>query len=87
LSTRTELFAELEKVRRDGYATCRDESETGLSSVAVALSTSVERLRLAVNVAAPSGRMPAAGMPAIGQMLVDAVAEISERILEPSAQS
>jgi DNA-binding IclR family transcriptional regulator len=55
--TRTALEAELAKVRRRGFATSNQESENGVSSVAVAFPPSPAPLRMALNVSAPVHRM------------------------------
>ena len=55
--TRTALEAELAKVRRRGYATSNQESENGVSSVAVAFPPSQAPMRMALNASAPVHRM------------------------------
>lgn len=56
ITSRTELLRQLAAIRRRGYATSSGESESGVSSVAVALTTS-NGPRLAINVAVPASRM------------------------------
>ena len=56
IGTRTELEAVLAEVREQGYARSQEESEEGVSSIAVALQ-STRSPRLAVNVAVPTSRM------------------------------
>lgn len=56
IRSRSELLRQLATIRKRGYATSSEESEAGVSSVAVALPT-VTGPRLAINVAAPSSRM------------------------------
>jgi DNA-binding IclR family transcriptional regulator len=56
ISTRAELLRQLALVRTRGYASSSEESEVGVSSVAVGLST-VNGQRLAFNVALPTSRM------------------------------
>jgi DNA-binding IclR family transcriptional regulator len=51
--SRTELEAELSRIRERGYAVNREESEEGVASVAVPIPTRAPGLRLALNVAAP----------------------------------
>jgi DNA-binding IclR family transcriptional regulator len=55
--TRTALEAELAKVRRRGFATSNQESENGVSSVAVAFPPTQAPMRMALNVSAPVHRM------------------------------
>jgi DNA-binding IclR family transcriptional regulator len=56
VATRTELLRQLALVRARGYASSSEESETGVSSMAVALPTG-NGPRLALNVALPTSRM------------------------------
>jgi DNA-binding IclR family transcriptional regulator len=57
LRSRSALEGELAKVRRRGYATSSEESENGVSSVAVAFPPRQAPMRMALNVAAPVHRM------------------------------
>jgi DNA-binding IclR family transcriptional regulator len=57
IRTRSALEKELQKVRRQGYATSSQESEDGVCSVAVALPSGQAPMRLALNVAVPVYRM------------------------------
>jgi DNA-binding IclR family transcriptional regulator len=57
IGTRSALEQELEKVREQGYATSNQESEDGVSSVAVAFPPRQAPMRLALNVAVPIYRM------------------------------
>lgn len=58
IPTRTELEAELARVRRRGYASSTEESEEGVASVAVAVPPH-GGARYAVNVSVPLNRMTA----------------------------
>jgi DNA-binding IclR family transcriptional regulator len=55
--TRTALESELAKVRRRGYATSNQESENGVSSLAVGFPPGQGPMRMALNVSAPVHRM------------------------------
>lgn len=79
VSTRNELERQLEKVRRDGYATNREESENGVASVAVAVPSS-NGATLAVNVSAPVHRLPTAKFRAFSRVLKEAVSSLSEML-------
>jgi DNA-binding IclR family transcriptional regulator len=57
IRTMPALEAELEKIRRQGYATSNQESEDGVCSVAVAFPPRQAPMRLALNVAVPVYRM------------------------------
>jgi DNA-binding IclR family transcriptional regulator len=78
ISRRAELEKQLDKVRRVGYATNREESEDGVASVAVSVPSKAPGLRLAVNASAPVGRLPANKVRAVGASLGDAAAELSK---------
>ena len=77
IGTRTELLRQLTTVRKRGYATSSEESESGVSSVAVALATG-NGPKLAINVALPASRMTRDEEKRIGVALV-AVAERASR--------
>jgi DNA-binding IclR family transcriptional regulator len=57
LHTRTELFKEIEEVRRMGYARNQGESETGIAAVGLVQRTSSGRIVGALAVSAPETRM------------------------------
>jgi DNA-binding IclR family transcriptional regulator len=72
---RTELEHEIEVTRRMGYATSDEESEDGVSSVAVTVPARRTPLQLAVNVAAPVSRMTRSDVRRIGEHLMRTVEE------------
>src|SRR5246127_972604 len=57
IGSRTELEAELLRIRERGYGVNREESEEGVASVAVPIPTRAPGLRLALNAAAPQNRL------------------------------
>lgn len=73
--TRAELEEQLEQVRRRGYAVSAEESELGVSSVAVAFASAHLPARLAFNVAVPTSRMEPADQERIGAVLQGVVAD------------
>jgi DNA-binding IclR family transcriptional regulator len=75
----------LAAVRKRGYATSSEESEAGVSSVAVALRTE-NGPRLALNVAVPTSRMTRQDEQRIGAALM-AVAERASSALHGSASA
>ncbi|WP_328305617.1 IclR family transcriptional regulator [Actinomycetospora sp. NBC_00405] len=75
IGTRTELFAALAAIRRDGYATSHEESEEGVGSIAVAL-TAARTPHHAINASGPVSRL---GEPRWSAMLV-AVREAAREI-------
>jgi DNA-binding IclR family transcriptional regulator len=57
IRTRHELDEQLKLIRSRGYAVSREESERGVSSIAVAFPFRQSPARIAINVAAPISRM------------------------------
>jgi DNA-binding IclR family transcriptional regulator len=76
--SRSELETELARIARRGYATSSEESEQGVASVAVAFPSRQIPMRLALNVAAPVGRMNRADIRRISVIVRSAVAEAAE---------
>jgi IclR family acetate operon transcriptional repressor len=78
ITSRDELFAELRRVSRRGYATNFGESEPGISGVAVAVPGSDEReAAYALAVSAPSARLPQARV----RELVDELRKTAELLM------
>jgi DNA-binding IclR family transcriptional regulator len=75
IGTRTELLDALARVRRRGWAASREESEEGVSSVAVAVPGD-QLPRLAINASVPRSRMSAVAQKTIREHLTAAAAEI-----------
>lgn len=80
IGRRTELEAELARVRERGYAINREESEDGVASVAVSIPTRAPGLRLALNAAAPQNRLPSALYPSVAAALAKAANEIGDQL-------
>lgn len=76
ITSRTALLADLQTVRRRGYAVNVGESEPGLRAVAAAIVDDAGRLRGAITVAGPDGRMTAKDVPRIARAVTDAAARI-----------
>ena len=76
IATRAALVAELDTVRRRGYATSEGESEDGVASVGVALSTISPRH--AVNASAPLLRLDKVARKRILERVRQAVEEIDQ---------
>ncbi len=79
--SRTALEKELAEVRRKGYATSSEESEEGVSSVAVAFPAELPSLRMAFNTAVPVGRMSRGDVRRIGELLCSVVERASQVLL------
>ncbi len=80
IASRTELEAELSRVRERGYAINREESEEGVASIAVPIPTRAPGLRLALNAAAPQNRLNSTKYPAVVAALVHAAKEIGDQL-------
>lgn len=80
IDKRARLEAELSRIRRQGYATNREESEEGVASVAVQIPTRAPGLRLALNAAAPQQRLPASKYPSVAAALGEAAKEIGDQL-------
>ncbi len=80
IGSRSELEAELSRIRERGYALNREESEEGVASVAVPMPTRAPGLRLALNAAAPLNRLDGANSPAVAAALVKAAKEIGDQL-------
>ena len=75
IKTRSGLFRELSQIRRRGYACSSEESEAGVSSVAVAFPARGGLPRLAFSTAVPRPRMSPADKRRIGEIVMGVVDE------------
>ena len=80
IKTRTALLAELATVRRQGYAVNVGESEPGLRAAAAAIVDDAGRLRGAITVAGPDGRMTAKDVPRIARAVADAATRVGKTL-------
>jgi DNA-binding IclR family transcriptional regulator len=80
IGSRTELEAELSRIRERGYAVNREESEEGVASVAVPIPTRAPGLRLALNAAAPQNRLASSQYASVAAALVKAAKEIGDQL-------
>ncbi|WP_283136830.1 IclR family transcriptional regulator [Rhizohabitans arisaemae] len=78
IRSRTELEHEIEGVRRRGYATSDEESESGVASVAVAFPARRLPVQIAFNVAVPVGRMDRANERRMGELLMRTIEEAAQ---------
>jgi DNA-binding IclR family transcriptional regulator len=74
------LRAELEEVRRRGYATANGEIEDGLNAVAAPVRDASGQVVAAVSVSGPSYRLKARRVVGLAALAVDAAAKVSERL-------
>jgi DNA-binding IclR family transcriptional regulator len=80
IASRTALEVELARVREQGYAVNREESEEGVASVAVQIPTRAPGLRLALNAAAPKHRLSRSRYASVAAALVEAAHEIGDQL-------
>jgi DNA-binding IclR family transcriptional regulator len=80
LTRRSDLLAALAEIRRRGYASSSEESEEGVSSVAVTIPVD-RRPRLAINASVPRSRMTSGTEKAIRSRLVSGADEIAALIV------
>lgn len=80
IGSRTELKAELSRIRERGYAVNREESEEGVASVAVPIPTGAPGLRLALNAAAPQNRLQPSRYATVAAALGQAAKEIGDQL-------
>jgi len=80
IGTRTELEAELSRIRECGYAVNREESEEGVASVAVPIPTQAPGLRFALNASAPQNRLSSSQYTTVASALVEAAKDIGDQL-------
>ncbi|OBJ81203.1 IclR family transcriptional regulator [Mycobacterium gordonae] len=80
IDNRARLETELARIRRQGYATNREESEEGVASVAVQIPIRAPGLRLALNAAAPQQRLPSSKYAPVAAALTEAAKEIGDQL-------
>lgn len=78
IDNRSRLEVELADVRKKGYAVNKEESEEGVASVAVVISTNAPGLRLALNASAPCHRLNRSRNSVVAAVLVEAAQEIGD---------
>lgn len=81
VSSRTALEKQMAGVRRRGYATSSEESEEGVSSIAVAFPAELSSLRLAFNTAVPISRISRTDVKRLGELLLDIVDRASKVLI------
>lgn len=69
IKKRSDLLRELEKDRRSGYATNRQESESDVHAVAAAIVDSAGAVRGAITVSGPPERMPQRALRSIAKVV------------------
>lgn len=74
------LRAQLAEVRRVGYAAAVDELEEGLTAVAAPIRDAHGDVIASLSVSGPTFRMPAATVDEVVALLIDAAADVSDRL-------
>jgi DNA-binding IclR family transcriptional regulator len=80
ISSRTELEAELSRIRDRGYATSREESEEGVTSVAVVIPFDGPGMRIALSAAAPLHRLSTSQYPLVAAILREAAGDLAHQL-------
>jgi len=80
VATRSELYRQLEQIRRRGYSWSSEESEAGVSSVAVAFPFRENLPKLAFSTAVPRPRMAHADKRRISETLMGIVADAADAL-------
>ena len=74
------LRAELEQVRRDGYATAIDELETGLAAIAAPVRGASGEVVAALSITGPTVRMTPALITELSRSLIEESDRLSDRL-------
>jgi DNA-binding IclR family transcriptional regulator len=80
VTTRAELEAQLERVRRRGYATTTEELEPGLMAVAAPVHGSTGAVIAGISISGPTLRVSRAELERLGALLVSEAATVSARL-------
>ena len=80
LRTREELFAELEQIREQGYATNFGQSEMGINAVAMAVQSGDGTAIGAIAISAPEQRLPEGRIAELVHELRNAARDIRRRV-------
>jgi len=80
ITSMDDLLAELERVRRDGYATTWQELEAGLCSTAAPVRGSRGTVIAAISVSAPTVRTTRERLADLSEQVVDAADALSNHI-------
>jgi len=83
VTDRSRLEAELERVRRDGFAASFEQSTAGLSAIAVPIEDPRGNTIAAIGVSAPSARLDDGRVAAIAKAAAESAARIARELLVP----
>jgi DNA-binding IclR family transcriptional regulator len=85
ITDQRKLRAELEQVRRSGFAVATEELELGLHAVAAPVFDCFASCVAALSVSAPAYRLPERRLPEVGELCVAAAETVSARLGHRSA--
>ena len=77
ITQRSELLAELEMIRRAGYAVQRDETEPGVSAVAAPVRSGDGSASFVLTIMVPTSRLTDKQVPAIGEAAMRQASEVA----------
>lgn len=80
ITTREQLDAELERVRRQGFAVSRGEWSEGVHGVAAPIFDHQDQVAAAISVGGPDGRMPVAVLRRMAPQVIEAARGISRKL-------
>lgn len=83
VTSRRRLEDQLESVRAQGYGFTLEEYEVGLAAVAAPIRDLDGQVVASVSVSGPNFRLNADSIPTIAEQVVEAAAEISQRLGQP----
>ena len=78
ITTRPQLLIELELVRRQGFATIKDELEEGLVAVAAAIRDVDGNVIGAISVSGPTPRISDKQIPALGELIISEISRLHD---------
>jgi len=80
ITKKSQLRAELEQVRKQGYAVAVDELEEGLTAVAAPVRNAHGDVIASMSVSGPTFRLPPARVDEVLALLLEAATEVSHRL-------
>lgn len=78
ITTRPSLLVELEQVRRQGFATIKDELEEGLVAVAAPVRDGDGNVIGAISISGPTPRISDKQISALGELIISEIAQLQD---------
>jgi Transcriptional regulator len=85
ITGRRKLLAELEQIRRDGYAINRGERVAGVCGVAAPVTNSAGDVRAAIGISGPAERLKPRTLAGLGRVVREIAARLSHDLGAPNA--